>query len=186
MNKNKPKHQNIFGGLITSRTRIEILMRLFLNPLRKAYLRQLSAETGVSPSLIRAELQQLEESGLLKKERSGRQVLFCANTEHALFPELNSMVRKALGMDHILESIVERLGSLEAAWLIDDYAEGRDTGIIDLLLVGHLDQENLPVLVAKAEKYLQRKIRTLVMTGDERESVNAILESRPSLQLWKM
>lgn len=185
MNKISQQNKNIFGGLITSRTRVEILMRLFLNPVRKAYLRELASETGVSPSLIRGELQQLEQSGLLKRERQGRQTLFTANTEHVLFPELNSMVRKAFGMDRILDSIIDRMGALEAAWLIDDYAEGRDTGIIDLLLVGNIDQENLVDLVGKTERHLARRIRTLVLSREESESLNAILDSRPNLLLWK-
>ena len=100
----------LFTGLITSRTRIQILMRLFLNPQRQAYLRELAAEFDISPSQVKEELGQLHQAGLLRNERSGRQINYRANTTHPLFPELQSMVRKALGMDRILESIIERLG----------------------------------------------------------------------------
>ena len=69
------------------------------------------------------------------------------------------MVQKAMGMDHIIESIIKRLGNLEEAYLIDDYAEGKDTGIIDLVLIGNIDQENLVDLARKTERYIERKIR---------------------------
>jgi DNA-binding Lrp family transcriptional regulator len=160
-------------------------MRLFLNPERQAYLRELADEFKVSPSQVRDELQHLNDAGLLQSKKSGRQINYRANKKHPLFPELHSMVRKALGMDHILESIIERLGDLEQAWLIDDYAEGKDTGLIDLLLVGEIDRNNLDDLVTKAEKYIERKIRTLVLSVTEYERMLPSLSNRPSLILWK-
>jgi len=175
---------SIFTGLITSKTRIRILMRLFLNPDRQAYLRELSDEFGASPSQVSDELQQLSRAGLLTSEKSGRQINYRANTGHALFPELQSMVRKALGMDRILDSIVERLGNLKLAFLIDDYAAGRDTGLIDLLLVGDIDRGNLDDLVGKTEKYIERKIRTLVLSEAEFESMQPKLSGRPLLLIW--
>ena len=100
----------------------------------------------------------------LESHKNGRQIQYQANQKHPLFHELQSMVQKALGMDRILESILERLGNLEEAYLIDDYAEGKDTGIIDLVLIGDIDQENLNDLVHKTERYIDRKIRTLVLS----------------------
>lgn len=176
---------SIFGGLITSKTRIRILMRLFLNPGQHAYLRELSGEFKISPSQVRDELQHLTDAGLLESEKSGRQINYRANAKHPLFPELHSMVRKALGMDRILDSIIERLGNLEQAWLIDDYAEGKDTGIIDLLLVGDIDQVNLADLVPKTERYIGRKIRSMVLSRDEFDELKDLLDARKKLLLWE-
>lgn len=175
---------SVFSGLITSRTRIRILMRLFLNPKQHAYLRELSDEFSASPSQVREELRQLNNAGFLASEKSGRQIHYRANPKHPLFAELHSMVKKALGMDRILESIIERLGNLEEAYLIDDYAEGKDTGIIDLVLVGDIDQENLNDLVKKTEKYIDRKIRTLVLLPEEWRGLRRNLAKRPLLRLW--
>lgn len=176
---------SVFSGLITSKTRIKILMRLFLNPNQHAYLRELSGEFQVSPSQIRDELHQLKKADILSTQKKGRQVLYNANQNHPLFAELHSMVQKALGMDRILDSIIERLGHLEEAYLLDDYAEGRDTGLIDLLLIGNIDQENLRDLVVKTERYVGRKIRTLSMTSNEPGNLERLLVSRPHLLIWK-
>ncbi len=175
----------MLGTLITSKMRVQILMRLFLNPDSRAYLRELAQEFEASPGHVRSELQQLSEAGLLASEKDGRQVLYRAERSHPLFPELQSMVRKALGMDRILDSIVERLGRLEQVWLIDDYAVGRDTGLIDLVLVGDIDRNNLADIVAKTERYIERKIRPLVVSQAEWIDLTAILEKRPSLLLWR-
>ena len=88
-------------------------------------------------------------------------------------------------MDRILDSILDRLGNLEEAYLIDDYAEGKDIGIIDLILIGNIDQENLTDLVRKTERYIDRKIRTLVLSKNEWENFIHNLVNRPMLLLWK-
>ncbi len=160
-------------------------MRLFHNPEQHAYLRELSDEFGLAPSQVREELRQLNSAGLLSNKKNGRQILYSANTDHSLFPELHSMVRKALGMERILESIIGRLGDLEKAYLIDDYAKGKDTGLIDLILVGHIDQEKLSDFVGKTERYIGRKIRTLVVTSEEHQNLQQVLAKRPQLLLWE-
>ena len=175
---------SIFSGLITSKTRIKILMRLFLNPKQNAYLRELADEFNASPSQVREELRQLNEAGFLESHKNGRQIQYQANQKHPLFRELQSMVRKALGMDRILDSILERLGNLEEAYLIDDYAEGKDTGIIDLVLVGDIDQENLSDLVRKTERYIDRKIRTLTLSDNEWQKLRPSINNKPILSLW--
>ncbi len=177
---------SMFSGFITSKIRIKILTRLFLNPKGNAYLRELSEEFSASPSHVKIELDQLKEAGLLSSYKKGRQILFHANTKHPLFNELQSMVQKTLGMDKILESMIMRLGNLEAALLIDDYAEGKDTGIIDLILVGDIDHANLRDLTVKTEKYIDRKIRTLTLSSEEYDSMSESIRKRPQFLLWKL
>lgn len=176
---------SLFSGLITSKTRVKILMRLFLNPNGAAYLRELANDFQTSPSQVKDELDQLRKAKLLVSSKEGRQVFYSANQEHPLFSELHSMVKKALGMDQILESIIIRLGNLQQALLIDDYADGKDTGIIDLVLIGDIDTTNLLDLTTKTERYIERKIRMLTMTTEEYEKYGAILNNRPQFILWE-
>ena len=176
---------SIFDGLITSKMRVKILMRLFLNPEQRTYTRELADELDASPSQVSEELKKLTATGLLHTKKSGRQINYSANIAHPLYPELHSMVKKALGMDHILESIIERLGNLEIVLLLDDYAQGKDTGIIDLVLVGKIDQRNLEDIVYKSERYIKRKIRTLILDKSEYDKMKSKLIKRPYLELWK-
>lgn len=175
----------LLSGLITSKMRIRIIMRLFANPSCQSYLRELAEEFGASPSHVKEELQQLSSSNLLISKKNGRQIIFSANTQHPIFQELHSMVTKALGMDQVLDSIIKRLGNLEKAILIDDYAEGKDTGIIDLILIGNIDHVNLQDLTKKTETYINRKIRTLTLTHDEFSKFQITLQKRPQFLLWK-
>ncbi len=177
--------QNLFSGLISSKTRIKLLIRFFFNPKTRSYLRELSKEFNVSTNAVRQELNQLTKTGLLNCEKNGRQVFYMANQNHPLFPELRSMVSKVMGLDQVLEGIVSRLGDLQSAYLIDDYAEGKDTGIIDLLLVGDINQYHLNDLSRKTERYIKRKIRPLVMSAEEFEEFQGELEKRPRILIWE-
>ncbi|MBW2207396.1 MAG: winged helix-turn-helix transcriptional regulator, partial [Deltaproteobacteria bacterium] len=100
---------DLFAGLISSKTRIKLLVRLFFNPRTKSYLREMAKEFNVSTNSVREELNQLTQTNLLKSERNGRQVYYTANQEHPLFPELKSMVAKVMGIDRVIDGIVNRL-----------------------------------------------------------------------------
>ena len=108
-----------------------------------------------------------------------------ANEDHPLFPELKSMVSKVMGIDQVIDGIVNQLGDIEKAYLIDDYAEGRDTGIIDLVLVGKVDQGHLNYLVERTEHYIKRKIRCLVLNSQEYEKLRPELQKRPQVLVWQ-
>lgn len=177
--------KDYLSAVIPSRTRVQILVRLLLNPGIRAYLRGLATEFNVSPNAIRTELNNLRRHKVLISERDGRNVFYHANTGHPLFPELSSMVRKITGIDELVKSVVDRLGNLDAAYLIGDYARGADTGIIDVVLVGDIDRVQLDDFVAKTEAFIDRKIRSLVLTPKEFERLQGTKGFKPSLRLWE-
>ena len=162
-----------------------MLIRFFFNPNTSSYLRELAKEFNVSTNSVREELNQLTKIKLLASHKSGRQVIYKANEKHPLFPELKSMVSKVMGIDQVIDGIVTRLGDLERAYLLDDYAEGKDTGIIDLLLVGDINQYHLNDLSRKTERYIKRKIRSLVLSRDEYKNFEPKLKACPHILIWE-
>ena len=177
--------ENILNSVIPSRTRVQILVKLFLNPDTRAYLRGLATEFAISPNAVGTELNNLRKHKVLLAERNGRNVYYRANTAHPLFPELSSMVRKITGIDDLVKSVVDRLGNLEAAYLVGDYARGADAGIIDVVLVGDVDRVQLDDFVAKTEAYIDRKIRSLVLSREEFERLRDQKGFKPILKLWE-
>jgi DNA-binding transcriptional ArsR family regulator len=176
---------NLLTGIIASKTRIKLLMRLFLNPESKSYLRELAKDFDVSTNAVREELSMLTKTRLVICEKQGRKIYYMANERHSLFPELRSMVRKAIGIDRVIDGIIQRLGDVKFAYLIDDYAEGKDSGIIDLVLVGNIDQYHLNDLSRKTERHLKRKIRHLVLSEDEFIELKRPLTQRPNILIWQ-
>jgi len=181
----EPESGNLFSGLISSKTRIKILVRFFFNPAIKSYLRELAKEFNLSTNAVREELNQLTKTNLLKSHKNGRNVYYAANPDHPLFPELKSMVGKVMGMDQVIDGIVSRLGDLERAYLIGDYAEGKDTGIIDLILIGNINDHHLADLSKKTERYINRKIRALTLSPKEYGKLFPKLDKRPKILIWQ-
>ena len=88
----------MLNTLITSKTRINLLLKFFLNPGTKGYLRELAAEFGESTNAIRVELNRLSDAKLLQSTHLGRKVIYRANNKHNLFRDIQSVVRKYVGL----------------------------------------------------------------------------------------
>lgn len=173
--------------LITSRTRIKLLLKFFLNSSARSYLRGLESEFGESSNAIRLELNRFEEAGLLTSEMEGNKKMFRANTQHPLYEDIHNILLKYIGLDQIIEKVVQKLGEVWMVFLTGDFARGRDSRIIDLIFVGdRIDKEYLIRLIEKAEKLVRRKIRYLVYTVAEfDQTYSAPYETEEMLLLWK-
>ena len=174
----------MLNTLITSKTRINLLLKFFLNPGTKAYLRELAEEFGESTNAIRVELNRLSDAKLLKSSNLGRKVIYRANNEHNLFRDIQSVVRKYVGLDRLVEDVVNRLGSVDAAYVIGDYARGIDSGLIDVVLVGTVDSKTLENFVLKTGNLIDRKIRPLVLNQEEFEKLRELLDIDHALPIW--
>ena len=133
--------------LISSKTRIKLLLKFFLNSNTTAYLRGLESEFGESTNSIRLELNRLEDAGMLASNHVGNRKVFKANTKHPLFSEIHNILLKHIGIDRIIEDVVERLGDVEMVYLVGDFAKGKNSRIIDLLFIGNIDKKYLLCLL---------------------------------------
>lgn len=157
-----------------------MLLKFFTNSTSTAYLRGMAEEFGESTNAIRHELNNLSKAGYLVSAENGRTIEYRANTQHPLYGELKSLVHKYLGIDTIVENIVKKLGNLEAAYIIGDYARGMDTGTIEVLLVGDIDEIYLKKLEDKARSLVHREIKTTPISTREFQET----EFQYSLLLW--
>ena len=171
-------------SLITSKTRINLLLKFFMNPSTQSYLRELAAEFGESSNAVRLELNRLTQAKVLQAKPEGRTIQYRANISHPFFEELSSVVRKMVGLDQVIEKVLSELGGLKSAFVTGDYASGRDSGLIDLVLVGEVDRGSLERLTTKTELLIQRKIRTLLVTDSEYEKLEARFDEDAILLLW--
>lgn len=175
----------MLDALITSKTRIKLMMKFFLNSSSESYLRNLEEEFGESTNAIRVELNKFEKAGLLNSRAEGNKKMFRANVKHPLFSNIHNLLIKHLGFDQIIEKTVNNLGDIEQIFLVGKFAKGIDTEIIDLIFMGEgLNKNYLAELIEKAEEIISRKIRYLVFTRIEMQKY---LKQRPStdfLLLW--
>lgn len=171
-------------NLISSKTRIKLLLKFFLNSSTTAYLRSLEAEFGESSNAIRLELNKMEEAGMLKSFMNGNKKMYQANDQYPLFREIHNILLKTIGIDHIIDKVINRLGAVHQVFLVGEFARGIDSPIIDLLIVGDVDKQYLLELADKAEKMISRKIRYLVFGKDEFEKLRNDGHYQSALLLW--
>ena len=146
-----------------------MLLKFFTNSASTAYLRGLAEEFDESTNSIRHELNNLSKAGYLTSQEDGRTILYRANTNHPLYNEVKNLVHKYLGIDKIIDHVLSRLGDLKLAYMVGDYARGKDSGTIELVLVGDINEKYLAKIVAKAKDLLHRKITCEVITMEEFE-----------------
>jgi hypothetical protein len=149
--------------LITSKTRIRILVKFFINAANNGHLRGLAEELNESTNAIRKELNNLSEAGYLEKEAVQNRISYKANTKHPLFATLQKIVFQHLGLDAIVEMILERMGAVKKIVILGDYARGNDSGTIEVVVVGDvLNTEYITQLSGKIEKEIKRKVQFLI------------------------
>ena len=149
----------VLKSLITSRTRLRMLVKFFINSANSGYLNGLADEFGESTNAIRRELNNLSEAGYLIQWKSKNKIVYSANTEHTLFKVLQKIIRHHLGLEKIIESVLIKMGNVNKIVLIGDYAMGHDTGTIEVILVGDkIDTAYIKILQRKLKDVIQRSV----------------------------
>ncbi|HHZ63978.1 MAG TPA: ArsR family transcriptional regulator [Flavobacteriales bacterium] len=168
--------------LITSKTRVKLLLKFFLNPNTSAYLRGLTSEFGESSNAVRLELNRLEKAGMLNSKNVGNKKIFQVNKEHSLFDPIHHIVQKYIGLDKIIDFVIKKLGNLEAAYLCGDLAKGKESDVIDLIFIGDINRSYLNKAIEKAQRLTGKKIKYLIY--ESKEGLNKTFNGEDYLLIW--
>ena len=172
--------------LITSKTRLKLLLKFFLNSSNISYLRGLEPEFGESTNAIRLELNRFEKANFLVTSSEGNKKLYQANTNHPLFPEIHKLLLKHTGIDRIIDKVIDSIGDIKEVYLVGELAMGKNSNIIDLWFVGNnIDTSYILNLVEKAEKLIDKKIRYIILSINELSNFKATKKNNELLLLWK-
>ena len=162
-------------SLITSKTRLRLLVKFFVNSKTQSHLRGLADEFGESTNAIRKELNNLTKAGILVKESDKNKIAYKANVQHPFFTNIQDIIRKYLGLDKLLEQILERMGDVTQVILIGDLSKGIDSGKIDVLVTGdNLNENYILNLSTKIEELIDRKV-VLTLQAERMGSTGLIL-----------
>ena len=164
----------MLNNLITSKTRLRLLIKFFISQANKAHLNGLASEFGESTNSIRKELNNLYDAGYLLKSKSNNKIVYNVNSNHPLYDTLKKVVYKHLGLEDIIETVLERMGNVEKIIITGDYAKGIDSGNIELILVGkNLNFNYINQLELKIEKIIERQV-TFLLTSKTPKNLKAI------------
>ena len=149
----------MLDSLITSKTRLSMLIKFFINTANKGYLNGLANEFNESTNSIRKELNNLSAAGYLLKVKSNNKIIYNANKKHPLFTVLQKVIRQHLGIEEIIDSILNKIGDVNSVAIVGDYAKGIDSGLIKIVLLGtEINVNYLEDLIVKIEKKITRKV----------------------------
>lgn|SRR5690554_6487424 len=149
----------MLDSIITSKTRLKLLVKFFINANNQSHLRALAEEFGESTNAIRKELNHLAEAGYLQKEAIKNKISYSANTQHPLFWNLQGIVRRYVGFDTLVDQVLEKMGEVERVVVTGDYANGVDSGTISVDVIGsNINQSYVQQLTRKVEGLIERKV----------------------------
>ena len=168
----------MLDSLITSKTRLRLLIKFFLNIANKGYLNGLANEFGESTNSIRRELNNLSSAGYLDKQSENNKVVYKANVSHPFFKIIQKIVKKHLGIEEILETVLKRIGEVKKIMILGDYAEGIDSGHIEILIVGDdISKEYLKQITPKIERKINRKVSFFISNSIFKKKTLTIFEA---------
>lgn len=162
--------------LFPNQYRRKVLGLLLMRPDQQIHLRELARVIGAAPGTLKKELDALCEAGLLRAERVGNQVRFCANTAHPVFPELQALIRKTIGLaDALRLSLAPLAGRIDAAFVFGSMASGTESAgsDIDLMVVGDAGFAEIVDATYAAQATLGREINPKVMSASEWQAKKA-------------
>ena len=162
--------------LFPNQYRRKVLGLLLMRPEQQIHLRELARVIGAAPGTLKKELDALCEAGLLRAERVGNQVRFCANTAHPVFPELQALIRKSIGLvDALRLSLAPLAGRIDAAFVFGSMASGTESAgsDIDLMVVGDAGFAEVVDATYEAQAALGREINPKVMSASEWQAKKA-------------
>ena len=158
----------MLNSLITSKTRLRVLVKFFIRAANKGHLNALASEFGESTNGVRKELNKLKDAGYLISNKEQNKVIYRANTEHPLYSVLQQLVKKHLRLDEMVETIVKRIGDVQKIILIGDYAKGIDSGLIEVLLIANdINLEYVDELEKKLKNKIGRKVVFSMQSEEE-------------------
>jgi predicted nucleotidyltransferase len=152
----------ILDKIFTGKIRVQLLTKLLLNPSSIVYLRGLERDLCVSSNTVRLELNKLLDMQLIQvhsEDHATKTKHYSVNSKHPMFKSLRGVIMQYVGLDQIIENVLEKLGNVDEVYLTGDLALGKNNPFVDLVIVGDIDKAYLYQLIEKAETFIDKKIR---------------------------
>lgn len=152
------------------RTRHAILGLLYAHPDREFYQQEITQTAGVNLSAVQRELDNLLAAGVVRRRRHGNRVYYRAERDSPLFPDLQGIVLKTVGLADVLRAaLVPVAERIEVAFVFGSLAAG-DAGVesdVDLMVIGRAGLRQIAPLLAEASGTLGREVNPVALSPGE-------------------
>jgi DNA-binding transcriptional ArsR family regulator len=157
---------SILDPLLTP-TKQALLAATILQPDKRWYFRELARQLHLQPSSIQRDLTALTEAGILERHYDGNRVYYQAQRECPIFPELEQVLIKTVGVVDVLREALKPVRKkIKIAFIYGSIAAGkaRAESDVDLMIVGDVGLERIARLFQGIETQLGRQVNPTVYT----------------------
>ena len=158
------------SNLLFGQTRGRLLAVLFDRPENTFFVRQLVRQIDGSVGTAHRELRLLVNAGLILQTRHESHILYQANRNHPVFPELRALLAKTMGAFHQIREALRAIeNGTEFAFVYGSFARGEENAQsdVDLLVVGEVSFDELLQHITHVEKSLGRPINPTIFARQE-------------------
>jgi len=152
------------------RTRQAVLGLLYAHPDREFYQQEVTRAAGVNLSAVQRELRNLVQAGVVTRREDGNRVYYQANRASPLFPDLQGIVLKTVGLVDVLRAALEPVrDKIEVAFVFGSLAAGHATAEsdVDVMVVGRAGLREVAPLLSAAVGTLGREVNPVTISPEE-------------------
>ena len=155
--------------LLNTKLRKNLFTYTFTHHDEDFYVRELAVLIGADPGNLSRELIKLEQEGIYKTFKRGREKFYSINKDYTLYNEFKNIIFKTEGLEGSLEELVLKYKGIETAFIYGSYAKGKDkrASDVDLAVVGEFAQNKFTQNIRGLESKLNREINFTVYCADE-------------------
>jgi predicted nucleotidyltransferase len=162
---------SVAHALFGSETLPRLLAAIAADPERRFTASELEAQVGASHDSTFRALQRAVATGLVSRERVGKQFVYRIDAACPIFPEIKTLLSKLSGPAQVLHRAFAGLGppDVEAAFLFGSAARAQDTlaSDLDVFVVGDVSRFALSRQLAEAERELGREVNAMAYPHQE-------------------
>jgi len=138
----------------------EILNLMFSNPDKRYYLAEVAKILGKASANYQRYIGKMISDGILCEERVGNMRFFWLNKDYQLYNEIKAMVSKTIGIEARLRKIIEKIDTIETAFIFGSFATDKFNSVsdIDLFIIGEVNEDNFIGEITKLETQISRDI----------------------------
>src|SRR5437879_7106965 len=149
------------ADLLFGRTRGAVLALLYGRADQSFYTREIAREVDASVGAVQRELENLSKVELILRKSVGSQVFYQANRDTPIFPEMQALINKTIGIFGVLRSALHPLSKrIVAAFVYGSVAREEATAQsdVDLMVVGKATLDEVLSRLSRAAQGIGRPI----------------------------
>jgi predicted nucleotidyltransferase len=164
------KTEKMLDLLTKSTIRKKIIILFIYNQDKDYYLSEIAKFIKTSPGTAQRELNRLLKINLITMRKRGGLNVYQLNKEFALLKEVESIVKKTIGIEAELEGLLKGIKDIEFAFIFGSYAKGglkSDSDIDLFIVISKPNEDQVYRALKKIEDKIKREINYHISRKEE-------------------